>query len=195
MIASTICLLAALAGPPLKLPPRLTEFSPGSNLLMHVAGVVTKIDANKSLTIRLERDVKEVEYPLHYHLAEGRHQPKAPPGDSYHIAQIRVGDNVTLGTHKEGKVTYCVEMQICQRLGDLVPPSPVGDPDHPRAYHNWRNQDNARRAAGLPPPVRANPFDLLPPDIKAKVLANLAKQPPPREPPTNIVPPPRKIDK
>ena len=73
--------------------------------------------------------------------------------------------------------------------------SPADTPGQPGAYHDMRNQTIAREALGLPPPVRANPFDLLPPDIKAKVLANMAKRQTPREPPTNVVPPPRKIDK
>lgn len=175
-------------------PHRVTEFDAASGLLGDQAGAVISINGDGTITILPEGERKAKSFPLHHHLAAGRHQPKASAAYSYHVAQLQKGDIVSLHTYKEGKTTYCVDIQMRRRPGDLVPPSPVEKPDNPGAYHNLRNQDIAREALGLPPPVRANPLDLLPPDIKAQVLANMAKRPP-REPPTNIVPPPRKIDK
>lgn len=195
MITCILSVVIAVAGSSLKLPPRLTEFSPASGLLEKVRGVVVSVNGDATITIVPDGQAKAKSYPLHDHLKAGRHQPKASAGFSYHTGQLQKGDVVSLHTYGEWKATYCVDIQIWKRPGGLVPMSPADTPGQPGAYHDMRNQQIAREARGVPKPFRPAMFDLLPPEFQAKILANIAKEPPPREPPTNIVPPPRKINR
>ncbi|MDB5313553.1 MAG: hypothetical protein JWO38_7755 [Gemmataceae bacterium] len=107
-------------------------------------------------------------------LAAGKTRPELLPGQSYRLADVRVGDEVYIGCRQVDGADGCDTIWIERRPGGHVPMAPGERPDdHPRPYSQWANALQDLDERGIPLPDKF----LTPWELKAR-QARIA--PPPR---------------
>ena len=95
-------------------------------------------------------------FPVGTHLAAGGFDPAESAGGTYRLADIRVGDEVTLWLEREGPEGVCRAIQIDRRPGGRVPRAPGQKPDDTDPYDGWVNAFQDWEERGIPLPDRYN---------------------------------------
>lgn len=104
-----------------------------------VPGTVAKM-TDEGIELYVAKGQPAVWYPAHHYLAAGTTHRCARKGDrAYRLQDVQVGDVIDLGTHKEGDVTYCVDIRIRKRPGGKVPLGLNKPEDY---YYSWWEGQN-----------------------------------------------------
>lgn len=121
--------------------------------IVHAEGVVVTI-SDESIVLAVPGEKVPRQYPAYYHLRMGKPRPGVSEGWGYRMSDVRIGDLVCLGIHRENKQDFCVQINISVRPNGLVPPSPVVDPELKKRYHVMRNESIANQRFGIPIPKK-----------------------------------------
>ncbi|MBX9627779.1 MAG: hypothetical protein K2X82_28535 [Gemmataceae bacterium] len=99
-------------------------------------------------------------FPVDRVLAAGGFHEEEMLGSTYRLADVRVGDEVTLWLQRDGPEGVCRAVQIERRPGGRVPPAPGERPDDPDPYHAWVNAYQDWEERGIPLPDKYDPAKL-----------------------------------
>jgi hypothetical protein len=115
---------------------RKTSFTPPDMVWGAVASVT-----KDSIELWTEKGKPAVMYPAHVYLAAGSIHRLAGIGlgNGYRLQDIKVGDVVEIGIHKEFDTTYCVEIRLRKRPGDLLPPETTRMATLNSDWHHYQN--------------------------------------------------------
>ena len=140
-----------VAQEPGKPPDRKVDFK--INETVPVEGFVLAVGKD---TIFMTREGKTPGvYTVHDCLAAGKVHKLTRDANSYLLADIKVGDMITVDAIVENKQPFCVAISISERPGGLIPPSQKPDPKLP--YHEKRNAKLEKRDNGTPIPEHSIP--------------------------------------
>lgn len=113
-----------------------------------VEGVVTDAD-EKSITITVKGWAESFKYPAHILLLTGRVVHWESEKNCYLLADVKEGDEVTLGIGTVVEDDECFYIRIRKRSGGEVPPArkaPSGDPYHRKQQDKNNLDDKTNRS-------------------------------------------------
>lgn len=90
-------------------------------------------------------------------LAGGGFDPSAPPGATYRLSDVRVGDRAGVELRRDGDEDVAHQIGIGRRPGGRVPPAPGQDPDARNPHHERANAWQDFEERGIPLPDKYDP--------------------------------------
>lgn len=88
---------------------------------------------------------------------------------AYRLADVRVGDEVSIEGRKVDGVWECLSICIDRRPGGWVPPSASAGKTPPHPWHEWANAMQDWEEKGIPLPEKFNPPKLVSPTERPAV--------------------------
>lgn len=157
----SVVLAAGSAAPPAVAPPPREVVARLQERCRSFQGKVMAVDQSAVVVTGVEPGVAEVETTRRYRaagpLAAGRWDPAESRGDTYRLADVRVGDRVYLRIAPDGDEDVCRAVSILRRPGGRVPPAPGEPADAAVKHHEVVNARQDHEEFGDPLPEFLDP--------------------------------------
>ncbi len=129
-------------------PPWTTD-GPDSIALVRKSGTVMAVGKD-FIEVRAVGETEAVRYLAHEILSSGRIIYWEPDGYCYLLGDVKVGDEVGMGTGTLRDTNFALFVCITRRPGGKIPPS--RNPDESRPYHEYRQARIDYKEKGIPIP-------------------------------------------
>lgn len=116
---------------------------------------LTLTSPDGKVTVLRRADEPTRRFPADAVLAAGAFHADELPGNTYRLADVRVGDEVHIRMCRERHDGLCYAISICRRPGGRVPPAPGEGPNPlPHPFHEMMNAEQDSEERGVPIPEK-----------------------------------------